>query len=651
MRRTLLAILLFFTGLAIHAQLNTERTMQSGRSALYFDDPMVAIQYFNQVITAKPYLAEPYFLRAIAKYNLVDYVGAERDARKAVELNPFLPDAWEVKGVANQCLGNNADAISDYTRALELLPHNRQLLFNKALAEEAADRFSEADSTYEELLRFYPRFDSGYVGRAQLNLHRADTIAARADLDRALEINSNSVGALSMRAALANDPKAALADMERAVTLQPDKTYLRVNRAVARYRANDFNGALDDFDYVIEQEPLNFEALFNRAMLRAEMADNDRAVTDLTRALELRPNDLRARLNRAIILHDKGENINALADVNAVIKIYPEMFAAIALRGQINNDLGNKNAAMRDLRYAAQLAHSKTVRSEEFSEEETDEVLARFKALQTADDSEATASTQSFNARGLKSRTRIDDNPAEMLPIYQLTYYTDSDAPAVYDKEIDDLNAARVLPFIVFLSNDIPSIQREADAQKHFRSVDRLTKLISGGQARPADHFARAMNYVTLRDYELALGDLNAVIDAQPDFAPAYLQRAAVRYRIQEAGLGSIITEGDAAELNARSQMVLQQIMDDIDRALALNPRMATAHYNRGVVLMRLGAWADAIDSFTAAVEIDPTLGPAYFNRGYAHFSRGNRQEAITDISRAGQLGVHAAYPLLKALQ
>ena len=288
----------------VSAQLNTERTLQAGRSALYFEDPLVAIQYFNQVIGAKPYLAEPYFLRAIAKYNLYDYVGAERDADQAIGLNPFLPDAWEVRGVARQCLNRHEDAIGDYEHALELLPHNRQLLFNKALAEEAADRFPAADSTYGELLKYYPRFDGAYLGRAQLNLHRADTVAARTDLDSALAINPNSVGALSLRAALAESPRDAVEDMERAVTLQPDRTFLRVNRAVARYRANDFNGALDDLDYVLEQEPLNYEALFNRAMLRAELADNDRALVDLNRALELKPGDLRARLNRAMVLVD-----------------------------------------------------------------------------------------------------------------------------------------------------------------------------------------------------------------------------------------------------------------------------------------------------------------------------------------------------------
>ncbi|MDE6514374.1 MAG: tetratricopeptide repeat protein [Muribaculaceae bacterium] len=654
--RSLLIVLILLGGLRAGAQLNTDRTLQSGRSALYFDDYQVAIQYFNQVIDAKPYLAEPYFLRAIAKYNLEDYIGARRDADRAVELNPFLPDAWEVRGVAEQCMGNNVEAIGNYQRALDLLPHNRQLLFNKAIAEEAADRFEAADSTYEELLTFYPRFDAGYVGRAQLNLHRADTVAARVDLNRALEINANSVGALVIRAALAEDPAEALADMDRAVTLQPDRTFLRVNRAVARYRVNDFNGAIDDLDYVLQQEPLNYEALFNRAMLRAELADNDRALRDLNRALELRPSDLRAHLNRAMVLLAKGEYHGAMADVKAVTDVYPEMFAAIALRGQINEAAGNTAGAQADFRLASRLAHSTKINADTDApatdaDTDAEATLARFKALQKADDSEATASAQTFNARGLKGRTSDNAQTVEMQPIYQLSYYTDADGPAVFDKEIEDLNAARVLPFVVFLTNELPSLTREADVERHFKSINSLTETIGSGRARPVDRFARAMDYSTLKDFELALGDLDAVIAAQPDFAPAYLQRAAVRYRIQEAGQGSVIVEGDAAELNARSAMVLGQIMDDLDRALALNPRMAVAHYNRGVVLMRLGAWADAIDAFTAAINIDPTLGSAYFNRGYAQFSRGNRDAAMTDISRAGQLGIHAAYPLLRRMQ
>lgn len=650
LRFILLTLALPLTALA---QLNTDHTLRVGRNALYFNDYLLSISYFNQVIDAKPYLAEPYFLRAIAKYNLEDFNGAEADAARAVEINPFLPDAWEVRGVASQCVGNFADAITYYDRALSLLPHNRNILFNKALAQEASDRFEGADSTYAELLEIYPRFDDGYIGRAQLNLHRGDTIAARADLDKALKINDNSVGALSMRAALsADNPEAALADMERAVKLQPDRTFLRVNRAVARYKANDFNGALDDLDYVLEQEPMNYEALFNRAMLRAELHDNDRALIDLNRALQLRPGDLHARFNRAIVLADKGEYTAALADADAVVEAYPQMFAAYALRGQINSDAGNEAAARKDYRRASQIAH--TAQSELSDKSNTsapsaDDVIAKFKALQTAR-SDDEGITQNFNAKGMRGRVQNMRAAVEPLPIYQLTYYT-ADGSGVYDREINDLNAARVLPFVVFLSNNLPVMTRQADLDRHFESIKKLTPEIASATSGPLARFARAMDYVTLKDYASALEDLNAVISLQPDFAPAYLMRSAVRYRMQEAGLGQVIVDGDAATLNAGGALALEQILADLDKALELNPRMAVARYNRGVVLLRLDAWADAISEFTKAIELDPTLGAAYFNRGFALFSQGNRAAAVTDISRAGQLGIHAAYPLLKQMQ
>ena len=164
--------------------------MRVGQNALYFEDYMLSIQYFNRVIMAKPYLAQPYFFRAIAKLNLEDYVGAEADASTAIDLNPFLTDAWEVRGVARQNLGHNKEAIEDYTHALELIPRNRQLLFNKALAQFDIEDFVGADSTFTALLSYYPGYDNGYLGRAQLNLAREDTAAAVADIDRAIDRKS-----------------------------------------------------------------------------------------------------------------------------------------------------------------------------------------------------------------------------------------------------------------------------------------------------------------------------------------------------------------------------------------------------------------------------------------------------------------------------
>ena len=99
LRNIISLIIILVSAVSSAAQVNTDQVMRVGQNALYFEDYLLSIQYFNQAIEAKPYMATPYFYRSIAKLNLEDYVGAEADATKALELNPYLSDAWEVRGV------------------------------------------------------------------------------------------------------------------------------------------------------------------------------------------------------------------------------------------------------------------------------------------------------------------------------------------------------------------------------------------------------------------------------------------------------------------------------------------------------------------------------------------------------------------------
>lgn len=50
-KRILYTLLIMFPVLA-SAQINTDRVMAIGRNALYFEDYVLSIQYFNQVINA-----------------------------------------------------------------------------------------------------------------------------------------------------------------------------------------------------------------------------------------------------------------------------------------------------------------------------------------------------------------------------------------------------------------------------------------------------------------------------------------------------------------------------------------------------------------------------------------------------------------------
>ena len=94
MKRIISTILLAISvAVCSFAQINTDRVLAIGRNALYFEDYVLSIQYFNNVIAVKPYLPEPFLYRSIAKVYLEDYTGAEQDATACLERNPFVVTA------------------------------------------------------------------------------------------------------------------------------------------------------------------------------------------------------------------------------------------------------------------------------------------------------------------------------------------------------------------------------------------------------------------------------------------------------------------------------------------------------------------------------------------------------------------------------
>lgn len=654
------------------AQIDTQQVLRVGQNALYFEDYMLSIQYFNQVIQAKPYLAQPYFLRAVAKLDLEDYTGAEADASKAIDLNPFITDAYEVRGVARQNLGRDADAISDYDHALELLPRNRQLLFNKALAQQNIKDNAAADSTFADLLRYYPNFDNGYLGRARLRLEAGDTIAAIADIDKALEINSSAANAYVMRADIAihraQDYKAALDDMDRAIKLMPRTTGLYINRAFLRYNLDDYFGAMADYDYALQLDPINSMALFNRGLLEAEVSDNDRALSDFTRVIDLNPNDYRALYNRAAIYRAKGNDKAALADINRVIEAFPDFPGAFYMRYAIYRNTGNLRAAERDYNKALTLArNAKEVSPDEAdNSSETPDAISpddltanRFASLLTIDDNANIE--EEYNNQAIRGKVQNNNLTIEPAPMIELSFY---DAPSelrresFFIKEIDDLNATRMLRHFIVVTNAVPTLDADIIAG-HFKSIDYYNSYLATHTPRAIDFIGRAMDFITVRDYAMAIKDIDRVIALTPDYAPAYLMRAQARYRqylIDKSGAVNAGTDNAAAEPIdhiTRTQLrrkALDDILQDINRVIELSPRMDVAWYDKGNILIEMQDFTSAIAAFSRAIDLKPDLGEAYYNRGYIYLKLGNERAGIADLSKAGELGIVPAYNLIKRI-
>lgn len=658
----LTAVLTCVAASVTFAQINTDQVLRVGQNALYFEDYMLSIQYFNRVIQAKPYLAQPYFFRAIAKLNLEDYNGAETDASKAIELNPFLTDAWEVRGVARQNLGKNADAIADYDHALQLIPRNRQLLFNKALAQSDINDYEGADSTFSALLTYYPGFDSGLLGRARLNLSRSDTVAAVADIDKAIGINPNAVNAYIMRADIAinrdSDFDAARADLDQAIRLQPRLAGLYVNRAYVRYKLQDFFGAMADFDYAIELDPLNDHALFNRALLNMEAQANDRALDDLNRVLELRPDNISAHYNRTLIYMKKGMWKEALGDVELVIADDPGLPEPYFIRAEIYDHLGRAQKARADYDRGRRLARTVTGTAPDQGDGDDAgirsdaETARRFATLVTVDDNAEIQ--EEYNNSAIRGHVQNRNLRIEPEPWLELAYYftpTELRTSTYYIKEVDDINATRSLRQTLRVTTGVPVLDEETSAA-HFRSVDYYNSYLSTHTPRAIDYLGRALDFMTLRDYASAIRDIDRALALTPDAALAYYLRAQAAYHRWQAESEAPDTSAglDAATRQSLSRKALDDILDDLAHLIELSPRMAEAWYNKAVVHIAAEDYTSALAALNKAIELKPEMGEAWYNRGFIYLKLGNERLGVADLSRAGQLGIVPAYNLIKRI-
>lgn len=674
--RYITIVIVFLLPFAGKSQINTEQVLRVGQNALYFEDYMLSIQYFNQVIQAKPYLAQPYFFRAIAKLNLEDYAGAKEDATLAIERNPFITDAYEVRGVALQNMGKLEEAVADYDKALSLLPENKGILFNKALAEEELKNYDTAQECYSQLLKAHPRFDSGYIGRARLYLAQGDTISALADLDKAIELNKNAINAYVIRADISikreKDYERALEDMNEAIKLQPHYAGFFINRAFLRYNLDDYFGAMADYDYAISLDPTNVVAYFNRGLLLAEVHGNDRAIQDFTKVLQLNTDDYRALLNRSRLYEETGNYNLAIEDLNKVIARFPDFYGLYFSRMGIYEKMGDRKNAEKDYNKAMALskrideiaekgrekAHNDSIETER-QERENDVpeelVTKRFSTLLTIENEHNV--DEVYNNKSIRGKVQDRNVNIKLCPIFMLSYYATTNQlkeTPYYIKEVDDVNSTRLLRQVLQVTDEDSPITDEEIIQQHFASIEYYNSYIATHTPRAIDYFARAMDFMTIRNYKNAIEDFTRAIELTPDFVPAYFMRAIAKNKLSILERDQAPTEANSPEeftpANAKLQAELREIISDYDKVIELSPQMAFAYYNKGVVLAEAGDNTSALSLFSTAISLKPDFGEAYYNRGFIYMQLGQRQKGSDDLSKAGELGVIPSYNLMKRM-
>ncbi len=661
----ILLILGLFLPFSANAQINAEQVITIGRNVLSMDDYMLAIQYFNQAIKAKPYLADPYFLRGLAKMSLDDYKGAEIDCTEALKRNKFKTEAYKLRGFARQHLGLDSLAIEDYNEGLKHNPTDKYFLFYKGVALTSLKKNDEALQIMNDLLRLYPRFEEGYAARASLNIQREDTLAALEDVEKAIKLNRAMINPYLIRAEIESNRgnwETALSDMDEAVKLYPEEPGFYINRAYIRYNTDNYLGAMSDYNYALQLDPNNMAALFNRALLRFEVKDLINAKKDFSAVLDLNPQNFHALYNRGLVELETGEYKEALSDFKSIAKRYPNFYPVYYAIAEAERNLGNLKAVGANINHAENLVRKYVAnpesnpldrptiaagtprnanRTPDGEEEDENEVMNRFNQLVTMQERPETQ--LSYNER-IKGRVQDRNVVAEPEPLFTISFNPPSKSlggVTNFFRALDDFNRGRYITRALYLS-PVQSGLSDAEYDNLFKLVDNYTSVISssGNKVRPADLLARGVAYSMVKNYKFAIEDFDKIIDANKDFTIAYIARGVARY--------------EYAKTQEDQRLAMQAIAlaaADFDAATRLDPRLIHAWYNKGYILYSQRDYSQAAECFTKALEMDPEFGAAFYNRGLCYLSAGKKAEAFADLSRAGELGVLPSYNILKRMK
>lgn len=129
-------------------------------------------------------------------------------------------------------------------------------------------------------------------------------------------------------------------------------------------------------------------------------------------------------------------------------------------------------------------------------------------------------------------------------------------------------------------------------------------------------YLERGNSHYQKGDIDRALADFNLAVASDPRLDSAWYNRAVARYDLHD---------WDGALM-------------DLDNAIKLNPRYVMAWIKRGNLRMNQDAYDEAIVDYSQAIKLDPKSVMAWNNRGLARQNKRDFDAALGDYARALEL-------------
>ena len=239
-----------------------------------------------------------------------------------------------------------------------------------------------------------------------------------------------------------------------------------------------------------------------------------------------------------------------------------------------------------------------------------------------------------------------------------LSYYAKTDQlrqTNLYHPQIDAYNRKQLLGADIKITCQEIALTSEL-IDKHFQTISTISSQIDANTSNADIYFYRALEFALVQDFESALEDLNKAISLRSDFALAYFTRANIRYKFidymrnsfLEIGPGTLDLKERQTTFEKEKKYDVEMVIKDLDKVNELMPDFAFSHYNRANILCTQQDFKTAIVHYSKAIEIDQDFAESYFNRGLTYLFIGEDALGLSDLSKAGELGIYQAYNLIQ---
>ena len=619
-----------------------------GRTALQDGRLNEAVSNFNILAQLDSTDYWTFFYRGIAKYNLGDIRGAKADFSTAVRLNPVFTSGYHYRAITESRTGSYDAALQDLERAIQLRPGSAGLYFTRGVTYFLSRQFERAIGDFNRYIRQEPKDPASYLNRGASYLFMGDTLKALADYNQAIKTDRFEPEAYLRRGGLEASRKnfdGALQDFNKAIELDSTMTLAYFQRAIVRSEKGELRDAMADLNTVLRFEPGNALTLYNRSLLSAQVGDYEGALSDMDRVIAINPGNVLAYFNRAGFFIEMQRWDDALADYNKAIELYPDFAKAYMNRAFVELQMGMTRASKEDYRIARRKVaeyENATAGGADFSD-----TTKKYSSL-LAFDAEF-ARSGGFEDEMLRHRD-VDIN---LKPLYRFAVVESRDnvnyalAHRYENRLLEGFLSAAPIPVDVV-------------------SADTSIPITSPVLSQPVeDPFFKGLQDVGRKQYSTALMHYTSAAESTEEspygnyYKAFYLMNRGVLRAEMIAFIASFesnvqtLTMDDKGNTRARVREQVSREYDysealrDMESAAALLPSFPYIQFNLGNLYSLSSRFVEAIDSYDKAIRLYPWMASAYFNRGLVLIYLKDKEKGCIDLSRAGELGVDDAYGVI----